>query len=202
MQTMNVHPDRGGESSHAALINHAYAVLSNASARAEYDRELNFDSESHSHPIEEEPQTQDEQTCPFCTSGHQFEDEIPQDAFCVTCKGPLCPATQHRLEFSDQRKIARIGKKTTLSFFTQWPQLLPHVGVTENISKQGLLFVTSHVVAIESVIKINCTQFQTIARVENCRQEGNIFRPRWHLGASFITIHFRKSRGVFVSNMV
>lgn len=201
MQTMNVHPDRGGESSHAALINRAYAVLSNARTRADYDRQLNLVDELFSQPIEEEPQLPEGLTCPFCTSGHQFEGEIPQDAFCATCKSPLCPAMQHRLERSDQRKMARIGKKTTLSFFTQWPQLLPHVGVTENISKQGMLFETPHVVSIDSVIKVNCTQFQTIARVENCRQAGNIFRPRWHLGASFITIHFRKSRGVFVSNM-
>lgn len=202
MQKLNAHPDRGGDSTHAALINHAYAVLSNARKRADYDRELNHESELVSITIEQTAVPQGEKICPFCASEHHIEKDIPSDAFCGTCKSPLCLADQQRLEHSDQRKIARIGKKTTLSFCTQWPQLIPQVGVTDNISKHGMMFETSQNVSADSIIKINCTQFQSIARVENCRQAGNILQPRWHIGVSFITLHFRSSRGVFVSNIV
>ena len=38
MQQLNAHPDRGGDPDEAALINRAYAVLSDEKMRKEYDR--------------------------------------------------------------------------------------------------------------------------------------------------------------------
>ncbi len=138
--------------------------------------------------------------CPFCKSGHRYEKELTSDAFCATCKSPLCFAEHQRLERSDQRKIARIGKQTTLSYYTRWPQLRPYVGVTDNMSTQGLMFKTSQKVSVDSILKIDATQLQSIACVVNCRRAGNILRPNWLIGVRFLTLHFRSSRGVFVND--
>ena len=206
MQQLNAHPDRGGESSQAALINHAYAVLSNARKRAEYDRELKQQNSLNTRPDERTPISSvpaispEPGICPFCTSRHQHEKDIPSDAFCATCKSPLCLAEQKRLEQSDQRKVARIGKQTALSYYTHWPQLRPYVGVADNISTHGMMFETSRKVSVDTVLKINCTQFQSIACVVSCRQAGIFLRPNWHIGVRFLTLHFRSSRGVFISD--
>ena len=40
MQQLNAHPDLGGDETEAALINRAYAVLSNSDKRKEYNCDL------------------------------------------------------------------------------------------------------------------------------------------------------------------
>ena len=52
MQKLNAYPDSGGNSSQAALINRAYAALSNTRKRADYDCDQNHESELVSIPIE------------------------------------------------------------------------------------------------------------------------------------------------------
>lgn len=202
MQKLNAHPDLGGDHAEAALINRAYAVLSDPRHRADYDRKLIHESDPPARRGKQTAVSQGEQFCPFCASGHPFGSDPPSDAFCAVCQSPLCPADRQRLEQRGQRKIARITKKTSLVFFTQWPQLRPHAGTTNNMSTHGMMFETSRKISVESVLKIDCTQFQSIAHVENCRHTGNIFRPCWQIGVSFVTLRFRSSRGVFVRNVV
>ena len=208
MQQLNAHPDRGGDTAQAALINSAYAVLSNARKRAQYDCELrqriiSETGRDEKNAMSREPALSPEPgICPFCESGHNFENEIPSDAFCATCKSPLCLADRQRLEQTDQRKIARVGRQTKLSYYTQWPQLRACAGVTDNISKQGMMFRTSQKVSIDSIVKLDCTQFQSIACVLSCRQAGNILRPDWHVGVEYLTLHFRSTRGVFIIDTV
>ncbi len=204
MQQLNVHPDRGGDSSQAAQINHAYAVLSNARKRAEYDRELkqqdtlvarSNERAAVSPALVMAPALG---VCPFCDSGHRYDKEIPSDAFCATCRSPLCIAKEQRLDRSDQRRIARVAKQTNLYYYTNWPQLRPFSGVTDNMSTHGLMFKTSQQVAVDSILKIDGTQMQSVAGVVNCRQAGNVLRPDWYIGVKFLTLHFRSTRGVFV----
>ncbi len=204
MQQFNAHPDRGGDTSQAARINHAYAVLSNARKRAEYDRELRQQDTLAARSNERAAVSPASAVapaagvCPFCKNGHRHEKDIPSDAFCAICKSPLCIAKQQRLERSDQRRIARVAKQTILYYYTTWPQLRPYSGVTDNMSTHGLMFKTPQQVTVDTILKIDGTQMQSVACVVNCRQAGNVLRPDWHISVRFLTLHFWSTRGVFV----
>lgn len=207
MQQLNVHPDRGGDSKLAALINRAYAVLTDDSRRREYDRELVAElhepastATTGSYDMDEVRQ-QGGNACAFCGVASGFGELIPKDAFCKTCKSPLCPAEHTRLDETGQRKMTRIGKRSRLSYFTRWPQLRGENGTTENISQDGMMFVTNKRLPEQSIIKINGTQLLAVGRVVHCRQTGSLFDPSWHIGIEFVTLHLRSSRGLFVSDL-
>lgn len=207
MQALNAHPDRGGDTSEAARINSAYAVLCNIKKRAEYDRMLKQQHAATARlnkhiAISSAPAIVPvEGICAFCKSENNYKKDIPREAFCGTCKSPLFLAVHQHIEKTGQRKIARIGKQTSLTYYTHWPQLRPHTGVTEDMSTNGLMFRTSQKVAVNSILRIDSTLLQSIACVMNCRQAGNILRPDWRIGVKFLTLHFRSSRGMFISDV-
>lgn len=202
MQNLNAHPDRGGDSAEAALINRAYAVLTDARKRADYDCELQLQT-----PLDLQAEASVETlellalgVCLFCGHAHQYQDDIPPDSFCSICASPLCPADRARVDQSDKRRVERTGKQTSLSWYTDWPQQRPHDGVMANLSPHGLMFTAAREVAVESRIKIDCAQLTAIVQVQNCRRAGGILRRRWHIGGKFLTIRFSSPSGVFVSD--
>ena len=207
MQQLNAHPDRGGDNQLAALINRAYAVLTNDTKRSEYDRELqksnaesSATSSTGSYQVDDEKLRLDT-ACPFCKTEFGYREHIPKDAFCNKCKSPLHPAEHNRLDETGQRKMHRIGKRSSVSFYTRWPQLRAHSGTTENISQDGMMFITPKRLTVDTMLKIHCTQFQAIGRVVHCRQSGNLFDPVWQIGVEFLTMYLRSPRGMFVSDV-
>jgi curved DNA-binding protein CbpA len=202
MQQLNAHPDRGGDSTEAALINRAYAVLSDTAKRANYDTDLQLQT-----PLDLQADASPETiellalgVCLFCGQAHQYSDEIPPDTFCTACASPLSPADRERVEQSGQRKVERIGKQSAITWYAKWPQKRPATGKLINLSPHGLMFKTSQEVARESRIRVDSGQFTSIVQVQNCRPAGGILRPKWHIGGKFLTIRFNSSSGVFVSD--
>ena len=213
MQHMNNHPDRGGDAGEAALINRAYAVLSNEEKRAEYDLTLsnpfvNFKPAEDPEPAAAEPEPEpeppkpvDRNGCVFCYLPHNHGKTIPPDAHCSQCSSPLAPPDDVRLETSGQRRIQRIGKRASIHFYTDWPQSRPFKGVTANLSPHGLMFRSDRELTIGSRIKIDGAQFRTVVEVLSCRPAGGMVRPGWDIGGRFLTIQFVRSAGVFVSDI-
>ena len=76
--------------------------------------------------------------CVFCVTPHAYGNSIPPDAVCVTCKSPLALAEPRRFEQSDQRAVSRISSKLDVRFFTEWPQAQPHLGMTGDVSLNGM----------------------------------------------------------------
>src|SRR5262245_32346388 len=87
MQRLKAHPDLGGDHRTAALINEAYAVLTNPEKRAAYDRDVQSrlttarsgSSGDNAGPTQE---------CLFCGA-----QEPVRSTICSTCASPLLPAT-------------------------------------------------------------------------------------------------------------
>jgi curved DNA-binding protein CbpA len=207
MQQLNAHPDRGGDNQVAAQFNRAYSVLSDESKRHRYDRELQKHlrdttslTATGSYVMYEDGLIS-ASSCLFCAAEHSYKETVPKDAFCNTCKSPLYPAGKNYIDESDQRKMLRVGKKCRVSYYTRWPQLRAYTATTDNISQEGMMFVSSKRLSVDSLLKINGAQFQTIARIVHCRQAGSLFDPEWQIGVEFVTLHLKSSRGVFVSDV-
>lgn len=99
MQQLGHHPDLGGDTATAALINEAYAVLSDTERRAEYDARLNvMDHIARGVPGEEpdpQPAPKKERLldlyreCVFCQVPHNYGSVIEADTCCQACNSPL-----------------------------------------------------------------------------------------------------------------
>lgn len=199
MQKMRVHPDLGGDDEHAAIINEAYATLSDPRARAAYD-EARLKPERARSSVEKiggdtgRPQIH-RALCAFCASEHQYREKIPANASCFDCQSPLIPARLFRIEEGCRRAVSRISKEQALQFYTHWPQLEPYSGQSDDISLNGMKFYSSKSLELEQVIKIDCQILRAVARVTHSQQYSN----GWGIGVQFVSLCFEQSRGSFIT---
>lgn len=212
MQQLKHHPDLGGDSATAALINEAYAVLSNAERRAEYDARMDVLARVAEGvpgaPPEPPPAAAAERIldwsrqCVFCETPHNHGREIEIDTGCQTCGSPLSAAEQHRIELDGKRAVERIGKRKRIIYYTHWPQQKGFSGRIEDLSLNGLRLVTSRDLTEGQCIKIVSDVVQAVAQVTNTLYERRGWSRRCVAGASFITLRFGQSMGAFVSDRV
>ena len=208
MQRMKRHPDLGGDHLDAALINEAYAVLTDPIKRADYDRELSqrgggavpTQAENPSgSPVVSQPQhAAAGATCVFCGTDNQSAATINPSSTCANCGSPLCPAEKHRLESEGQRAVARIARNHTVILFTSWPGN-GIAAQTQDISLNGMRLSIAQPVAKGQLIKIDGNLLQAIGRVTRCDPVDN---GSYVLGVSFVTLRFTKVQGSFVSAKV
>jgi hypothetical protein len=210
MQRLKMHPDLGGDHWDAALINEAYATLSDPSKREEYDRNLTaFDRETATSVVDDalnerrhvpEPAPHVAvNRCPFCQHIHGPLHNIDADKLCSACGSPLCPAEPPNHETSWMRKVDRFPKDKAVTFYTRWPQPDGHSGRLRDMSLTGMQFATDQQVGINQFLKIECDVCSTIARVVHCRPQAGALDPLWLVGVEFFTLRFEQSRGAFVS---
>ena len=211
MQQMKHHPDLGGDATVAALINEAYAVLSDAERRAEYDARLDLIAQvaaGMGDTIVEDTIPMAKRIldpfreCVFCEMPHEYGRVIQVDARCGECGSPLCTAAKQRIEPSGQRAVERIEKRQQITFFTKWPQARGFVGHTEDISLNGMRIVTKLDLMVGQRLKIVSGFIEAIATVSNCSHERHGFTTICVAGVSFVTLRFSQSVGSFVSRRV
>ncbi len=211
MQRLGHHPDLGGDPATAALINEAYAVLTDPEQRAEYDARLAILAQVAEGPAEESPPQPEPEPirsldpfreCVFCEVPHEHGKFIEVDAGCDNCGSPLYTADYRRMEQADQRAVARIDKRQYITFYTEWPQHRGHRGVTEDISLNGLRFVTKAELREGQRIKIVSEVVEAIAQVRNCIYERHGWTTVCIAGVSFTTLRFARSVGGFLSRRV
>lgn len=212
MQKLKHHPDLGGDTATAALINEAYAVLCDAKRRTEYDACLEAaalaDKGSHcaapqagtrqAAPESQSPQRE----CMFCGTKQKHGMSIGEDTVCLCCNSPLFPAANHRLELTGQRAVARIDKSQDITLYTEWPQAVGFRGRTEDISLNGMRFVTQASIVAGQHIKIVSPTVDAIAQVSNLGQRGQPPRGTNVVGVAFVTLRFNQSLGGFVSEKI
>lgn len=215
MQRMKHHPDLGGDASTAALINEAYAVLSNAEKRAEYDARMDVMARVAEGVPGVRPESCPEPAAPpsarvldwslqcvFCETPHGHGRNIEIEASCQNCDSPLSAAEQHRVETDGQRAVERVGKHMRVSYYTHWPQQAAHSGRIEDMSLNGLRLVTRQDLMEGQCIKIVSDIVEAVAQVTHTLYERRGWSNRCVAGASFVTLRFGRSVGGFVSNRV
>ncbi len=212
MQRMKHHPDLGGDAAMAALINEAYAVLSNADKRAAYDARLDVMARiAAGMPGEAAEPGRDtaaghaldwSRQCVFCKTPHSHGRRIEIEMSCRTCDSPLSAAEQHRMESEGKRAIERIGRRMRIRYYTHWPQPSAHSGRIDDISLNGLRLVTRQDLADGQCIKIVSDVVQAVGQVTHTINERRGWSRRCVAGVSFVTLRFGRSVGGFVSNRV
>jgi curved DNA-binding protein CbpA len=113
MHSLKMHPDLGGEPRNAALINEAFATLSNPARRAAYDKMLK-QLRDHEPPVRKAlpspPEGEQEKNCPFCNKTYLAGSELP-DSICDACQSPLFPAKEHEHSSATRRAFERVPRR-------------------------------------------------------------------------------------------
>jgi hypothetical protein len=214
MHQLKQHPDLGGDHWNAALINEAYAVISDPGKRAEYDSTLvharTTAKVGAQRPVapttpvnSAKPRGEHHHTgldsCAFCGTAHRHGKNPHPDAACGECASPLKSTDKHRLEESCRRMVYRMAKHIHIAFYTAWPQKDANTGVMQDISPRGMKFVTSKLPEPGTHIKVDCEICKAVARVTNYEKQAALFGKEWMVGVEFVTILFTETRGSFVS---
>jgi DnaJ-like protein len=188
-----------------ALLDEAYAVLSNPERRAAYDLQRDIAaSQRLRRPAFESSDTLARTArfgaarCIFCGSLHGLQRALERDDECTECHSPLYPAARHRLEYSGQRMLRRMPQRREVLLYVSWPQPEPFVAAMRDASLNGMQLVAAGAVAANQVVKVDGDLCQALARVAYCERDSES-PDRWSIGVEFLTLRFRKSRGGFVS---
>ena len=202
MQGLRMHPDLGGDDGNAALINEAYAVLTDPGQRAAYDRvrqNPGWARGSEYKPVSAgDPAPTPRHRCAFCGARHAWRKHAPVDAFCASCQSPLSLAECARIEDGCRRGIRRILNDQPLNFFTHWPQPRPFAGRMDDLSLNGMKFRSNTSLELGQITKIDSRILQAVGRVTH-RQERGSHRD---IGVQFISLSFEETQGTFVTERV
>ncbi len=203
MGPLRSHPDLGGEHQAAALINEAYAVLSDPVKRAAYDRTLSK-AQQHGNPAPggrtasaATPHTDPDQwrstrSCPLC---HQPFAPSPKGTNCTRCDAPLTPPpTSQGRELFGRRNGARVAKNHPVALTPGWkaPSLS---AVLRDVSLSGARLLTTTPLPPLQVMRITDVHFDAVAIVVACRPNGAVYS----LHARFLTLRPTQRTGGFVS---
>jgi curved DNA-binding protein CbpA len=211
MQKLKMHPDLGGNHEDAAVVNEAYNVLMNDSARAEYDIALSTkpktkpDTEKTEPPKAEKKSnnqnvyTNNKQQCAFCNAQHNMSDNIGPDDICPKCDSPVYPATKQTKEVCGLRTIERINKEWIVRFYNAWPSTQAHIGKTRNVSLNGMQLITPESLDVNQVVKIMSSELDAVANVVNRQLRSNENSVEWSYGLEFLTLRFHQTNGTFIS---
>lgn len=213
MQKLKQHPDLGGDSWNASILNEAYAILTDAKKRAAYDRKiLHKFKATRPQPGQQEPDRgeqkpakssntrhyrKDKSACPFCGTPKPASYRYSSAEDCNRCQSPLSPVTRLRLAGKSRRILKRTLHHASISYFTSPDNMSVKSGVTRDLSPHGMQFSTNSLLDENQVIKIVSEVLSAVARVTYCRQQKG--RQEYTIGVEFLTLHFHARTGTFIS---
>lgn len=202
MQRLKVHPDLGGDHRTAALINEAYAVLTNPARRAAYDRELEarlLGARGQDASATGTTRALAGGHCHFCGAGWAGRGGERADAACARCGSPLHCATPALAAADGRRAIPRLPRHYPVTLYTEWPPAAGLRGETRDVSPHGISFVTTELIPPEAVVKLDSEFCRAVLKVANTRVEDDGADGLWLVGAQFLAVAFPRARGGFLS---
>jgi curved DNA-binding protein CbpA len=215
MQALRMHPDLGGDHERATLINEAFRTLGDADSRARYDEKLRRAAEAAAEDtaataatvvLDEGPavaqakQTVEHALCPFCRSSHDVSLRNADDAMCEACGAPLFAASYHPVDGDVRRAVDRLPRNARVSFRTSSDRQTVSKGVSQDVSLNGMRFVTTTFLNAGERLIIACDYCIAAAIVRNVRRADGI-DTGWECGVEFFTLRIRRQRGGLISTV-
>lgn len=208
MQQAGNHPDLGGDTHTAALINRAYAVLKDPDQRRFYDARLDILSRiAKGVEMAPEPEPQPEpldprSTCIFCEQPHDYVLDDTDDLSCGNCGSPLRLVDRSRIDPDDNRAVRRLGRKLNVLVYAHWKQDKGVAARTVDISPHGLQLTTRLELQPGQRIRVTGQVIEAVGTVTHCARRSEGWRNLTVAGVSFLTLRILRPVGAFVSHKV
>jgi hypothetical protein len=208
MQHLKMHPDLGGDTGQAVLINEAFATLRDPVKRAAYDQMLAGSSGTASPPgrpaaappARPAPQiARGRHMCPFCGELYAAHDANRPEAVCWRCQSPLFPAVRQPRAASSGRNFDRIPRSIAVQITLSGADARTFDATTTDISITGARVTSSIDLPIGQHLRLNCSFCIAVGIVRHVQPAPNQRPPHWHVGVEFVTLLVKQTRGVFVS---
>jgi curved DNA-binding protein CbpA len=219
MMKMRIHPDLGGDHETAALINAAFAVLSDPLGRQQYDQSLRerephvlpqahrgaagaaragATSLGHETTKSHDPPTTRQGRCVFCETRITYA--IRADCRCPRCDSPLAQPHEFAVSATERfgrRAMPRLFRDEPIVFYPRWPHE-GHAARLHDLSLTGISFFAQAAVELHQLVKISSATVEGVARVVSSHPVG-----RQHaVHAKLLTVLFLAPAGTFVSSIV
>jgi len=190
MGRLRGHPDLGGNTAEAAMVNDAWAVLSDPLRRAAYDRALR--AAGHGPRADG---LQAERHCPLC--GHPTPLQLRPDSRCGQCNAPLAalpePGSQSH-ELLGRRSAPRRDQAHVAMLHVGWPA--PALPVRwRDLSISGLSFYAPTALEPGQRVHLIDQALEAVAEVVSSRPQGRVFTVHARLLSTLLL----QTTGVFVS---
>ena len=202
MQQADAHPDRGGDTQLAALINKAYAVLSNPAHRRDYNARLDVldlvaRRRAAGSAFEAAKATPD--TCPFCLQPTTYGTVDRPVESCASCGSVLNSVETLPLGQSGKRAVPRFGRSLDLTVYTQRKQRQGLVARTEDFSPHGVRMTVQGKLRPGQRVRLVSDVFEAVGEVAHCARGCSRWRGPTTVGIAFLTLRFTRPVGVFAS---
>ena len=225
MQKLKAHPDLGGDKWNAAVINEAYAVLSDCEKRAKYDAaQMDLQklvgagaradtNASAAAPEPRDPDSDDfepqDLDSPAPPPEHQANDPLVC-AFCRTrnvcgdyqapdevCRGCGSPIRSIEATNARERAARRIEHPGMIHFRVDASRTGAYRANVVDLSPTGLRFVSKHRLRRGCIVKLDSPTLSAVASVTH--SSAAPARGQFATGVRFLTLKLIKTRGTFVS---
>jgi hypothetical protein len=199
MRELKIHPDLGGSTSEASILNEAYETLSDPERRAAYDKKIQASrfKRTAAPASKPGPAPQDASPCPFCKKPLAALKSLG-GKICPVCGVPLPSFRQPDLDRERRRTIARTKKNDPVIYSSEWPET-PKNGTMIDLSPKGMRLLCRENLGNGTVLKITAPLLKACGVVTNQKQVDERGKKNYAIGISFISVIFEETRGAFIS---
>lgn len=192
LQTRHAHP----HDPDSRQLHEAYAVLSDPSRRAQYDRQLADATAAHCQSAATQRPSPALSACPFCDTPVPTPSAGPRSRRCPSCASPLSTPPAARRLNATRRAFERQPMAATVEYFLRGGRA-PRAARLHDFSPRGARLTADERLPLDTLMALKTPLFDALARVVDCRPSAS--HDRYELGVEFITLALTAPAGSLLS---